>query len=1185
MYLKSIEVNGFKSFANKITFQFNKGITAIVGPNGSGKSNVGDAVRWVLGEQSALKLRGSKMEDVIFSGTELRKPQGSAYVAITLDNSDHSLPIDYNEVTVARRVYRSGESEYLINGNVTRLKDVANLFFDTGIGKEGYSIIGQGQVEKILSGKPDERRLLFDEAAGIVKYKKNKQSTEKALEAEHVNLNRVNDILSGLESRVGPLQKQSEKAKEFLVLKEELKTLDVNSFLLEMDKLKQKLDEHKEKLKITEDEAARLTAEFDFTKTEYDRLEAELEELNQKIEDVKIDIGTRKLENERADGEIRVIQERIQAAKNSAAELSRQIEHIDGEISRLAAEHSEILGKKNAVTEELKGKEKVFRKAKEEAEKAEERIAAVEAKIEGARGDIIDFMSGSGEIKEKVARYDTMLEDISLRRAYLKQKFLSDKSEEMAAEQEIRTTRESLDAVIEALTSNQRKFDQSETVLRQNAERGEKVRADLAKYNQSVISLRSRYESLRNLVERYDGYGISIRKVMEKKETMKGIVGVVADIISVDARYETAIETALGGSIQNIVTDNEETAKRLIDYLRQNKFGRATFLPITSVKGRGSVEPAVLKEKGVIGVASQLVETDERYRGVIDSLLGRSIVVDTIDNAIQLARKYHQSLRLVTPSGELISPGGSMTGGAFKNNSNLLGRKRELDDIEAEIGNVTRLFSEAKKADAEVKMQRDSLKEQRDQYSAEVHRLTIEKNTLTMSLTQLEQRLMVLKKSLESVNSENAELDQQVADIEKNKSELFDSGKQQELLISDKKDLIEKYEKELEEAREEKRKADELVANAVLDENTVRQGIDHIDSDLRRIEEDMMRQEGLRDELEERRRMQGTDLKELDNRIQEYKDSIKINLFKIDDFEKELEKLKKQKEDIRVTHKEFFAKRDALSSEISGLDKAAFTLKSAIARFEETRDTLGNYMWEEYELTYSDCVNLKSDDLNDASELRKEINSVKAKIRALGDVNVGAIEEYKEVSERYEFLKEQHDDIVKAEENLRNIIAELDKTMKETFASKFKDIQAMFHTVFRDLFGGGKASLELVDEENILESGIIINAQPPGKKLQNMMQLSGGEKSLTAISLLFAIQSLKPSPFCLLDEIEAALDDANVKHFANYLSKLTKGTQFIVITHRKGTMESADRLYGITMQEKGVSTLVSVNLIEDKLDK
>ena len=1184
MYLKSIEVNGFKSFANKITFKFNNGITGIVGPNGSGKSNVGDAVRWVLGEQSAKQLRGAKMEDVIFSGTELRKPQGSAYVAITLDNSDHKLPIDYNEVTVARRVYRSGESEYLINGVVSRLKDVTSLFFDTGIGKEGYSIIGQGQIEKILSGKPEERRELFDEAAGIVKYKKNKAATEKSLENERMNLSRVTDILNELEKQVGPLKEQSETARKYLIFKDELKKLDINAFLLDVDANKEQLDEYEEKLNIVEEDSTRLRQEFDQAKEEYDRIESEIESFNQKIDDTKNEIHEKKLTNQRYEGEINVISQQIISYKQSEENLSEQLDKVNTDIAKCDEQLKKYFEEKSVMDEKLDNADDVLDEANNAYEELKNLIADEEREIEESKSEIIEFLNEGGTLKAKVGRYDTMLENINLRKTQLNQRFLENKSEEEKYKTEHDSLIKGLDELDGQLSALTKEAESIQNSLDDNLSKHNENKTNIATYNNQIVSLKSKKEALRNLTERYDGYGNSIKRVMEQKTSNPKIIGVVADIIEVDKKYETAIETALGGSIQNIVTEDDVTAKKMIEFLKQNKYGRATFLPINSIVERGSSNNDVTKEQGVVGYASKLVKCDAKFNTIVGHLLGRILVVDNIDNAISISKKYKQSLRIVTLEGELINPGGAMTGGAFKNSSNLLGRKRELDEIDVLVEDFKKKLETAEQFAVTLAKDRDSLKAKKEAVNEEIQGLNIKKNTYTLNMEQASKKLEEIERIFAGIGRENNELTAQIKDINDNKEELFNSNKKQEEAVKELEKRIEELEKKIVTDKEELEKSTEKINKLNIDFNTIKQQYDFILQNIKRVREDEQEAKESLSTLKLKLSTGSKEMLDLSEKIESYKSLLEENNRIINIKEQKLNELTAQKAELNESHKDFFNKREALSEQINGLDKSAFKINASIEKLSEKSESLTNYMWEEYELTYNMAADYKDDSLSDIAALKREISAVKAKIKQLGDVNVNAIEDYKQVSERYEFLKAQHDDIVKAEANLVNIISELDRAMKEQFAEKFKEIRIMFSKVFKELFGGGKADLELVDEEDLLETGIKINAQPPGKKLQNMMQLSGGEKSLTAIALLFAIQSLKPSPFCLLDEIEAALDDSNVKRFAKYLNKLTKDTQFIVITHRKGTMEAADILYGITMQEKGVSTLVSVNMIEDKLD-
>ncbi len=1185
MYLKSIEVNGFKSFANKIVFKFNHGITCIVGPNGSGKSNVADAVRWVLGEQSAKSLRGSKMEDVIFSGTQLRKPQGSAYVAITLDNSDHSLPIDYNEVTVARRVYRSGESEYLINGTVSRLKDVYSLFFDTGIGKEGYSIIGQGQIEKILNGKPEERRELFDEAAGIVKFKKNKAAAEKSLEAERDNLSRVNDILKELEKQVGPLKEQSETARKYLAFKNELKNLDVNAFLLEIEKIRTALEDDQKRLQIVNDDIEVNKQDYEQTKEEYEQIENTIEQLNSIIDSSKNEIHENKLAKERAEGEINVINQQIITLKMNDKNIHEQIDRINSQIEAGERELSEYTSQKGNLDTSTSDVEAALEDARRKSSDMAKYIDECQQEIENCKADIIEYMHESGTLQAKVGRYDAMLENINFRKTQLNQRLLQFKSDDAGDKKEL----ESLEGQLEELEANVKVIlaglDQATDQLNDNQNRNKTNRELIHNTNEKLSATKSKMEALRNITERYDGYGNSIRRVMEQKQWNPGIIGVVADIITVKQEYEVAVETALGGSIQNIVTEDDATAKRMISYLKTNRLGRATFLPLNSITDRGSVRSDVLKEKGVIGVASDLVEVDPKFNTLAKNLLGKILVVDNIDNAIAVARKNNQSLRLVTIEGELINPGGSMTGGAFRNSSNLLGRKRELDELKEQIDNLKSTAAKAASLDEKLKAQRDQLRTDIDKFNAELQQAYLRKNTLTMSIDQVKEKLAESEKVLVSIDKEISELNSQISEINNNKNSLADNNKKHEQMRIEAESRIDELESHSQENKDKLAEANSKVSELMIEFNSIRQRDDFIVENIRRIEIDL---DKYREELESftsRVESSFAEITELEDKITSIKSDIESKTIHISDNESKVAEFSEKREELQLSHKEFFAKREELSEKIAGLEKDSYKLTSIIEKNSEKSDELSSYMWEEYEITYSTAKEMRDENLPELPALKKEIAAVKAKIKSLGDVNVNAIDDYKEVSERYEFLKGQHDDIVSAETNLVNIISELEKSMQEQFAEKFKEIQVMFDKVFKELFGGGRGALELVDTEDLLETGIRIIAQPPGKKLQNMMQLSGGEKSLTAIALLFAIQSLKPSPFCLLDEIEAALDDSNVRRFAKYLNRLTKDTQFIVISHRKGTMEAADILYGITMQEKGVSTLVSVNLIEGDLDK
>ena len=1187
MYLKSIEVQGFKSFANKLVFKFNKGITGIVGPNGSGKSNVGDAVRWVLGEQSAKQLRGSKMEDVIFSGTETRKPLGFAYVAITLDNSDHKLPVDYDEVVVARRVYRSGESEYLMNGHSCRLKDVQELFFDTGIGKEGYSIIGQGQIEKILNGKPEERRELFDEAAGIVKFKKRKQAAQKNLEIERMNLSRVNDILAELEKQIGPLKRQEETARAYLKLKEKLKVCEVNLFLNEYAEMKNELKSLNEKATIVSDDLAQTNNEYAQIKTEYDRLESELEACDRAIEEKRKILNDGLLEKEKVEGEIKVLHEQIASVhtttehqKNRMTELSVQSEQKQKELAAYMEE-------KQTISDKISSLDDAKAKADDALEQMNRHVQTLREAIDTKNGEIIGFLNDAASVKAKIGRYDTMIEQINIRKSELNQRLIVLKTEETSRADAVKgfeiELEEKMKEILEAQKDKERLTEEgrqvSETLIR--------LRRDMDEKQQVFHQTNSRYGALKNISERYDGYGSSIKKVMEKKKDMPGIIGVVADIIKVEKRFETAIETALGGSIQNIVTDNEQTAKALISYLKQGRFGRATFLPLTSVLGKDTgVNPSVLKEPGVINTASELVVFDRQYEGVIRHLLGRIIVAEHIDDALRLAKKYKYALRIVTLDGELLNPGGALSGGAYKNASNLLGRGRELDELKKRIDAVKAEMDECGQKLIRLQERKAEIKKAQESYIVHMQELSLSENTIRMNLNQAKKAATDNAAVHAELKKEDCELKRQIDEIQTNKEVLCVSLKEYDALKEQTQALIEEMSVRLNEAIENERQFNEKNSGLKLEASGYIQKNEFIVENIKRVRGELHRIKDDSDKILAQMATLEAEAREKEKEVDERKKRM-ISLDKTVELSNRVTaEATAEKEALSASHKSFFAKREDLAGRMSKLDKEMFRLNHQIEDTESKKTAKSNYMWEEYELTYQGALEFADDTLTSESApaLRKSAAHYKTEIKQLGNINVNAIEEYKEVSGRYELLKTQHDDLIEAEGKLSGIIDTLDKAMREQFAEKFKEIQKNFDKVFKELFGGGKGSLELSEGEDILYAGIRIIASPPGKKLQNMMQMSGGEKALTAIALLFAIQRLKPSPFCLLDEIEAALDDANVKRYAQYLSNLTKDTQFIIITHRRGTMNAADVLYGITMQEKGVSTLVSVNLIDSKLE-
>ena len=1187
MYLKSIEIQGFKSFANKIKFEFHDGITGIVGPNGSGKSNVADAVRWVLGEQKIKQLRGSKMEDVIFSGTEMRKPLGFAFVAITLDNSDKKLPIDYDEVTVSRRLFRSGESEYMINGTVCRLKDVHELFYDTGIGKEGYSIIGQGQIDKILSGKPEERRELFDEAAGIVKFKRRKNETLKKLNDEEQNLVRVEDILSELERQVKPLAIQSEKAKKYLTYRDELKNCETSLFVIDMDKLKADIEEIEKNEKITQNDYNETESLLEKTKLEYSKLDAMLEKINDEIEEKKDFVNESILSKEKLENQILLINEQINSAKASDEHIKNQLDELNKSISD---SKSELDAKREDKADIEANMKNVVKKQSEYISQETlilEEISEIEEKIDDAKAEIINLLNAKTQIKSSLERCDTLIEQINIRKNELEDKIAKFKEASSKQDEIINDLNNELIKINDSINDLSTERDTCEEKIKEAKNKQAVILKDIDSNKNELLRNSSRLESLKNITEKYEGYGNSIKKVMELKSSKKGIVGVVADIIKTEKKYEVAIETALGGNIQNIVTDTETTAKEIIEYLKKNKFGRATFLPLSSMSNNrinfNNVE--ALEMEGVLGLASSLVEIDEKYSGVAKFLLGRVVVVDNIDNAIALARRFKYTLRIVTLEGELLNAGGSISGGAYKNTSNLLGRRREIEELE---GNIKKLKSNADVLDSNLVKNRSEISvisEELEKINKAIHEQFILQNTVKVNLNQADEKKKNIVSEFEEHSGESENIENEISDIKKDSEKLSDELINSEDRIKELENIVNTLTAELKSKNETKAENNQNVENVKIEIASLSQKHEFISSDIARIEEDIRVNEEKKTEISRSNEENSGEIEERLLTIDTIKNEIEKLVKLKDATEKEIDELQNSKDEQMKEHKDFFDKREEYSEKLSVLDREIFRLSAQKEKLCEKSDNKVDYMWTEYELTYGEAKKNVVDLGVSRSELGSRISGLKKDIKDLGPVNVNAIEEYKEVGERYEFMNAQHEDLMKAKENLLSIIDELDKGMKKQFTEKFNDIRNEFDKVYKELFGGGKGTIELDESEDILEAGVQIISQPPGKQLKNMMQLSGGEKAFTAIALLFAIQNLKPSPFCLLDEIEAALDGSNVVKFAQYLHKLTEHTQFIVITHRRGTMESVDRLYGITMQEKGISTLVSVDLIEGELAK
>lgn len=1188
MYLKRLDIQGFKSFPEKLKLEFNKGITAVVGPNGSGKSNISDAVRWVLGEQSAKSLRGVKMEDVIFAGTDNRKPLGFAEVSITLDNVSRDLDIDFTEVTVTRRVYRSGESEYLLNGASCRLKDIYELFTDTGIGKEGYSIIGQGRIDEILSTRSEDRRNMFEEAAGILKFKNRREEARLKLDREHQNLERVEDIISTLEAQVEPLKLQSDKAKKYLQLKEQLKHIEINSFLIEADKLDTSIANVETNLSNS---SSQLMSE----KNDYDRLKQRQKAVKIRIENYETQLQQCQKEFynvnssiERKNNDIKLNQEQINSILKSIDRIEKDIEAKKSSIEQLNSNKSSYLVKYNSVELQLKELKEALNDKQQQFYKLNEVLSENESIIENYNSKIVSNIQQIANIKNSIQSIEAQYNQFSLRKEQISKEKnynlsqINDKSIKIKSLDKLKNEKIDIETTLLKIINDSTKSKQeAETQLKDNKKM-------LDELNSSITGLKSNYKYLESTQKEYRGFAESVKNILKAKQAdtskWKGVYGALGELISVNKEYETAIEIALGASINNVITSNEQDAKAAIEYLKSTKGGRATFLPISSIKAKtfGNEIKNLFSEKGFLGIANDFITYDKIYDNIIKSLLGRVVVVDNLSNAIAISKKYNYMYKIVTLDGDLISTGGALSGGSkAQNKINILGRARELKEIETKLENLNQKLKqtkenidlleenindydeliEAKKSEYQENHISIMSLEQSSKQTLEVikeveikqENLLQEDNKIDISLKEFDIKLEQYKSTLDKTETENKDIETKVNEFQSNIHS--DKAAKENILdnITDMKVKISALEQE---------------------QIFCKQNIDKIDNDAKQYDEQIS------ENFDEIKSLKN-DMENKNSVIENIKKEIESYSLDKTEKEKQIEKIEQSKNNSSKELKNIEEEAEQKLNTISLLEKENIRIETQKNKLLETKTTIYNDIWEEYELTYNLAKDYKDNSLSE-NQLQKQKKQLKQNIKELGNINIDSIEEYKQVKERFEFLTSQHNDIVEAEKKLQQIIEELTNSMTEQFTQQFKLISDNFSDVFAELFGGGKAYLKLSDTNNVLESGIDIIAQPPGKNLQNMMLLSGGERALTAIALLFAILKLKPSPFCILDEIEAALDDANVNRYADYLRKFSEVTQFIVVTHRKGTMEAADILYGVTMQEQGVSKLVSVKL-EDNL--
>ena len=1180
MYLKRLELHGFKSFADKTVLEFMPGITVVIGPNGSGKSNISDSIRWVLGEQSMKSLRGTKSEDIIFAGTETRKSLGFAEVSIVIDNSDERLPIDYTEVTVTRRIYRSGESGYFINKAPCRLKDILELFMDTGIGKDGYSIIGQGKIDEILSNKSEDRRRIFEEAAGIVKYRARKEESEKKLEQTKLNLVRINDILVEIEGNIEPLRKQSEKAKTYLDLREKLKSIEIGLFLYNINEDKRKISEIIENLNILEDQNKSEKEKLENFQKSKETLKNSIEKINLEIEDKQKESFETTRNIEKLNADINLSVQKIESNKENYERYINEINELDNRIKELEEEKNERVLKQEKLSEEKNKYESELQEKQKELEEINSKLSKEELEIERKKEELSNLVDSKYEKNSQINEKKINLENLQKRKKVLEDdiyEYISEKDSKQIEKQDI------LSNFHEIEDKRNKLIVSIKDIQEKKKESNEKISFYEKEINNLLSEINMKSSKLKFLQETEkdkEGYVKSVKSILlaldKDKELAKGVHGVLANLLLVEEKYQIAIEMALGQAMQNIVTDTDKEAKKLIEYLRKNNIGRASFLPISEIKWKKLDKINLKGINGVVGIASDLVKVNNIYEKIILNLLGRTVVVDDIDNAVLLAKQNSYSFRIVTLKGDIINPSGSITGGAVINKTvNILGRKREIEELQDIVKELNNKLEFKKK--------------EKDEYIKSIEDVLIESNNLDKNLQEIEivyatqkQKLELLDidilKKEEQLNNNKAKLNT----LEQEENSNLKEKEQLEKEILEIDELIDKMNIEInnfvENNKDSQKYIDDLnyeITNLKISVTSFNESGLSINEIVKRVEEDIINTNknkesklALCNDIEKNN-------EDLDKKIELLKDNIKNANVNLEENNNQLEIIKNAKKS--EEEKLVIVEEDIISqfNTIETLKEQISKVEIRKSKYELDLEQIINKMWDEYEVTPNNVENYEKTE--NVQEVQSKVSEIRGKIKELGSINIDSIEDYKQTKQRYDFIMEQKNDLEETGVKLNKVIDDMLKIMEKQFKEQFNIINKNFGEIFSELFGGGKAELKLADG-NVLECGIDIEAQPPGKKLQNMMLLSGGERALTAIALLFAILKINPAPFCVLDEIEAALDDVNVYRYAEYLKKFTKEIQFLVITHRKGTMEAANTVYGITMEEKGISKLLSIKL-------
>ncbi|WP_160722434.1 chromosome segregation protein SMC [Isachenkonia alkalipeptolytica] len=1190
MHLKRVELKGFKSFASKITMDLETGVTGVVGPNGSGKSNISDGIKWVLGEQSAKTLRGAKMEDVIFSGTEKQKPLGMAEVSLVLDNEDGGIPIDFSEVKVTRRAYRSGENEYLINQSPCRLKDVRELFMDTGIGKDGYSIVGQGKIDEILSHKAEDRRKVIEEAVGIVKYKSRKEEAQRKLKGTEENLQRLSDILKELESRIDPLREQKEKAEKYLVLYETLKEGEVKQILRDIREIDEKTRGLEEEKQRRSEEIRKIKEEMEKGEEEILSLEEQILEYQQNHEEKEKEYYEKKDQIQETEGLRRMNEGEVQHLKDREEELQQRIrqgeerkEEIKTERSQGQREISELQSLLTTLDQDLKGEEDLYGKRQEKNLHRKE-------DVERIKGEIIGDMNQLSDWKVDLANLASLKKSIDQRKTQIENNLEKDETLREEKEERVKTLEKDFEDRENKEKIRKKEREALEASLNKKERETQKYLQSIQEKDRHLENKKSKIQMLKNLEASKEGFNRSVKEVLQKgkrdQSFARGLYGAVADLIKVPKGYELAIETALGYAMQNLVVKDEAKGKELIEHCKNNKLGRITVLPKTTVTGKNLQprEQKKVQDEPKASVALDIIQYPKELSSVFSSLLGKVVILPDLNLGVPMAKELNHRVKIVTLQGDVMNPGGSMTGGSRQQKSQgLLARKGELKTLQQETLAEEKSLENLRKEAGELQRETRSLEDQRREMDQKIQQIAIEKATLKEQLVQEKQRLEESRREIADRKKELGQLEETEGDYSKEHRILEEKINSLEARLEKNRSHIQVEEKDLLQQLDEIEGLKERIQEMQVRKASIEEQSKALGSKVQALDKEIHRQNRDIEENKEAIEKGHREKENIDQKIEAQTREIEQGKIALEALKKEAKVFKEKEEKALERKKEQEKRHKEQNGSLKGAEEDLYKLEMKATKLEVQRENLHQGLWEKYEM--SDAQGREWIASKEGSLTLGQIQSLRKQIKDLGHVNLEAVEEYRETQERFDFLDQQQKDLLEAKKSLNRIIKEMESTMKTQFLQQLKVIKKEFNETFARLFGGGKADLVLEDEEDPLETGITILARPPGKKLQSLSLLSGGERALTAIALLFAILKIKPSPFCVLDEIEAALDESNVYRFAGFLKELAGDTQFIVVTHRKGTMEAADMLYGVTMETEGISKLVSVKMkdyVEDE---